>query len=635
MYEERRETFSIKDIILQILLIILFVLLLIWIFPTKKYMKKIFGGNEPKTEETQKIDASANDIDKLAVLYNQIFANNVYSMKEAAIGYYTNERLPKSVGDTERMTLDEMYEKHLLLKLTDKDGNYCDGNKSYVSITKYDEEFQLKVNLSCGEEEDYVIAYLGCYDYCDATGVCEKQVPSSGEGRTTNEDDYSYGNEKESSKSDDDNSNNTNENNNDNNNSDSSSSDKCDVKNRGTQLTLIFESLGGSPVGRISFKVNTDVDIQMPTPERDGYKFDGWYADSNFNTKINITSAGSSDINNLVRYKTFPIYDKDGCGKTDTEIAFLYAKWIEDESKKSDDNTPDKPGDTTPDIPDDNTPDVPDDEIPDTPDKPNTCLYMRAKLGGYTEWGEWSSWSRKKAFNTELQQVETKVVKEVIGTKTEMVKVGTKKVKVVVDTIKQKVKVGTKTVKVKVGTKKVKVKVGEEKQQVGTTTKTVTVKVPIETRKYIGTNSGTTVPSNGNGYIYVKTGSRTSQSCSGCVTKTIYTWDIYQVTTTYKTETRKETVPVYKMVPKYEIRTEDIYETRDEDVYETRTVNVYGTKDEDVYEPRTINVYGNVVYYRYRTRRKKPIAIQYRTSTCDPIDQNLIEDGFELLRRLK
>ena len=175
MYDERRDKVSIKDLLIQIILIVLFVLLLVWLFPSKGYINKLFN-RDVKTGQTEKIEASADDIDRLAVIYNQIFANNIYAMKEAAIGYYTEERLPQTVGDMDKLTLEDMYNKHLVLKLTDKDGNYCDPNKSYVSITKYENEYQMKVNLSCTDEEDYIIVYLGCYDYCDASGVCEKKV---------------------------------------------------------------------------------------------------------------------------------------------------------------------------------------------------------------------------------------------------------------------------------------------------------------------------------------------------------------------------------------------------------------------------------------------------------------------------
>ena len=91
MYDERRDKVSIKDLLIQIILIILFVLLLVWLFPSKGYINKLFN-RDVKTGQTEKIEASADDIDRLAVIYNQIFANNIYAMKEAAIGYYTDER---------------------------------------------------------------------------------------------------------------------------------------------------------------------------------------------------------------------------------------------------------------------------------------------------------------------------------------------------------------------------------------------------------------------------------------------------------------------------------------------------------------------------------------------------------------
>ena len=28
-------------------------------------------------------------------------------------------------------------------------------------------EYQMKVNLECGEEEEHIIVIMGCYDYCD------------------------------------------------------------------------------------------------------------------------------------------------------------------------------------------------------------------------------------------------------------------------------------------------------------------------------------------------------------------------------------------------------------------------------------------------------------------------------------
>ncbi len=573
MYEERRETFSIKDIILQILLIVLFVLLLVWIFPTKGYMRKFFNTNT-KGETTDKVDASADasdeDINSLAVLYNQIFAENIRTMKEAAVGYYTNERLPQKVGDTDKLTLNDMYDKHLVLKLTDKDGNACDGEKSYVSITKYDEEYQMKVNLSCGNQEDYIIVYLGCYDYCDATGVCEKQVSTSN-----------------------------------------------------------------------------------PTP------------------------------------KPTP--------------------------------TPTPSSKPTP-----------------TPSKRYVCEYKKVTGGSWGDYGEWSDWTTTPLTSNENTQVETKTEKEITGYTTEKIKVGTKtetylkgydeqqyisgyktetylsgytvktyvkdyKVqkyitgykneKYIKDYVTQKYVSGHKTEKYLKGYKMEKyiseyvtkkVKTGTQKVQVGTTTKTTNVKVAAgTTKKYVSSGSGSTVPSNGNGYIYIQTGSKTSQSCSSCATKTVYTWDKYAVVQVYKTEKRTEKVPVYEeqaiyettKVPVYATRKVEVYDTREVEIYSTKKVPVYsvkktpiygtkkipiyairklpaystrkvpvfstkkvpvyGTKETSVYEERKVPNYKTVIYYRSRTREYVGGTEDIKWSTCDPVDQKLVAKGYKLTGKKK
>jgi len=163
MYEERKEKFSFKSFFLTLLLVLLFVFLMLWLFPTRSYVD----------ERLQ----STYDLERLSVLYDEIFANNVGRMKDAAIGYFTNERMPKTVGESKKLTLQEMYDLHLVLKMKDKDGKPCDTQKSYVEMTKYTEEYRLKVNLSCGEQEDYIIVYLGCYNYC-SSGICEKRIPT-------------------------------------------------------------------------------------------------------------------------------------------------------------------------------------------------------------------------------------------------------------------------------------------------------------------------------------------------------------------------------------------------------------------------------------------------------------------------
>jgi len=151
MYNERQDNFSVKDVILQILFVILFVFILMWLFPSKQFVK-----------------------DSLEPLYDRIFNENILIMKDAAKGYYTTPRLPQNVGDKVSMTLGEMLNKKLLIEFKDSSGKKCDHDASYVEITKYDEEFVMKVNLKCSKQENYILVYMGCYDYCKTT-ICEKE----------------------------------------------------------------------------------------------------------------------------------------------------------------------------------------------------------------------------------------------------------------------------------------------------------------------------------------------------------------------------------------------------------------------------------------------------------------------------
>lgn len=156
MYNERTN-FSIKNVIIQFLFIALFVFILIWLFPLKSDLKNM---------------GSKDSID-LSVLTDRIFNENILAMKEAAKSYYTLERLPQNVGDKVKMTLGEMLDKKIILPFTDKNGDACSLTDSYVEVTKYDTEYLMKVNLKCGEEENYLLVYMGCYDYCSTT-ICEK-----------------------------------------------------------------------------------------------------------------------------------------------------------------------------------------------------------------------------------------------------------------------------------------------------------------------------------------------------------------------------------------------------------------------------------------------------------------------------
>lgn len=157
--EEEKKGLPIRDFLIKLILVILFVLLLVWLLP----------------------------MPNLDVFNDRIFNANIQEMKNAATSYFTTERLPQKVGDKVTLTLQEMLDMKLLLPFTDKDGNKCDTENSYVTLEKLDNEYEMKVYLKCNDDEDYIIVKMGCYDYCDSD-ICEKKEPEEDEKKPASSD---------------------------------------------------------------------------------------------------------------------------------------------------------------------------------------------------------------------------------------------------------------------------------------------------------------------------------------------------------------------------------------------------------------------------------------------------------------
>ncbi len=183
MYTEEyeRRGFPLRNFILKLILVIIFVFLLIWLLP--KFISPVINKNN--SNNGSNCSNGTCEIKGLSALTSQIFADNLDRMKEAAIAYYTTDRLPKNVGEYNQMTLSDMIGKKIITPLIDKNNKACDVEKSYVKITKLADEYILKVNLKDSEKEDYILVHLGCYSYCEKD-ICQKKTDVPVKGSTVN-----------------------------------------------------------------------------------------------------------------------------------------------------------------------------------------------------------------------------------------------------------------------------------------------------------------------------------------------------------------------------------------------------------------------------------------------------------------
>lgn len=165
--EENERGFSLTDFIVKAIIVIIFILFTVWLLSLS----------------TKKM---ANSVE---VLTDSVFSENIEKMKEVGKSYFTTKRLPENVGDVKTLTLQKMYDEHLILEVKDKNGNACSAKNSYVSVEKLDDEYQMKVYLECGSEKEYIIVIMGCYNYCN-TDICEKKEEKKEEENKVNEYEY-------------------------------------------------------------------------------------------------------------------------------------------------------------------------------------------------------------------------------------------------------------------------------------------------------------------------------------------------------------------------------------------------------------------------------------------------------------
>ena len=111
-----------------------------------------------------KFSSSSNDT---KILVDRVFNENIKTMKEAAKDYYTTDKLPVTINESKKLTLQDMLDKKMILEFVDKNGNICSNENSYVQVTKItDNEYTLKIMLSCDNKSDYILDTIGCYDNC-------------------------------------------------------------------------------------------------------------------------------------------------------------------------------------------------------------------------------------------------------------------------------------------------------------------------------------------------------------------------------------------------------------------------------------------------------------------------------------
>ncbi len=111
---------------------------------------------------------------KLDHIYDGIFRDNINSMQDAGEAYFTNDKLPKEIGEEVKISLQEMLDKNYILPFTDKNGDECSLTESYSKVVKTKDGYELRTFLKCGEESHLIVKVLGCHNLCEDNNCSNK-----------------------------------------------------------------------------------------------------------------------------------------------------------------------------------------------------------------------------------------------------------------------------------------------------------------------------------------------------------------------------------------------------------------------------------------------------------------------------
>lgn len=135
MYEDNKVSINWFKIGLKLLIVILLIILFV----------KILGiAKDNKAEEAQ----------------NAKMTEKLEQLEEVGKKYFTDDKLPKNVGESVQVSLEKLIEEKYSNEIKDEEDNLCDATKSNIKITKLDNEYQLKTTLSCPNYDNYINTFI-------------------------------------------------------------------------------------------------------------------------------------------------------------------------------------------------------------------------------------------------------------------------------------------------------------------------------------------------------------------------------------------------------------------------------------------------------------------------------------------
>ena len=252
MYEERKKRINWAKIFLVVIIIFLLLLLAV------KIITLIRFNNNPTKYYSKELD----------------------SLQSNAKAYFNKDNIPKEIGESDVIYLNQFEEKGIVHELIPIDNDKCSLEESYIRATRLETEYQVKSYIKCGKFEDSKIDYVSLDESKEPTTVTTtttKEISTPKEETTTITKKTEETTKRvETTKK-------------------QVTTKKVTTTKKQTttsnKITIGFNVNGGEQISSVT--VNKGSKIKLPTPVRYGYTFVGWYknnihytSDTTFNENI-------------------------------------------------------------------------------------------------------------------------------------------------------------------------------------------------------------------------------------------------------------------------------------------------------------------------------------------------------------